>query len=145
MSRVSGYATSSIREGCVYQRALSSVMLWRTEFANLGRTTQTEVQHAYRYLEGEIEPGEILLAVALKKSLRSGRLYQPLYEANIMQLLLEGQLHAPVSSSKYTRSTTSGPTPAPLMRPPRCILSSRPSATSTEPSASYTYQLTRKN
>lgn len=69
--------------------------LWRTEFADIGRTTQSEIQHAYRYLEGEIEPGEILLAVAFKKSLRSDRLYQPLYEANIMQLLLEGHLDAP--------------------------------------------------
>jgi len=36
-----------------------------------------------------------VLAIALKKSLRSDRLYQPLYEANIMQLLLEGRLGAP--------------------------------------------------
>lgn len=69
--------------------------LWRTGFPNLSRTNQAELQHAYRYLEGQVEPGEILLAVAFKKSLRSDRLYQPLYEANIMQLLLEGQLNAP--------------------------------------------------
>jgi len=42
-----------------------------------------------------VEPGEIVLAVAFKVSLRSDRLYQPLYEANIMQLLLEGSLGAP--------------------------------------------------
>ncbi|MGH3760244.1 Cfr10I/Bse634I family restriction endonuclease [Actinophytocola sp.] len=69
--------------------------LWRTEFQNLSRLNQAEIQHAYRYLEGQIEPGEILLAIACKKSLRSDRLYQPLYEANIMQLLLEGHLGAP--------------------------------------------------
>jgi hypothetical protein len=38
---------------------------------------------------------EILLGVAFKRSLRSDRVYQPLYEANIMQLLLEGHLGAP--------------------------------------------------
>lgn len=69
--------------------------LWRTELPNLSRQNQAELQRAYTYLEGQIEPGEILLAIACKKSLRSDRLYQPLYEANIMQLLLEGHLGAP--------------------------------------------------
>lgn len=68
---------------------------WRIDQPNLSRTSQAELQGAYRYLEGQVEPGEILLAVAFKKSLRSDRLYQPLYEANIMQLLLEGHLGAP--------------------------------------------------
>jgi hypothetical protein len=69
--------------------------LWKTEFSNLKKPSQTTLQHAYQYLEGQIEPGEIVLAVAFKRSLRSDRLYQPLYEANIMQLLLEGHLDAP--------------------------------------------------
>jgi hypothetical protein len=59
------------------------------------RPSQAKLQNAYLYLEGLIEPAEILLAVAFKRSLRSDRLYQPLYEANIMQLLLEGHLNAP--------------------------------------------------
>jgi hypothetical protein len=50
---------------------------------------------AYARLEGRIEPGELIFALAVKRSLRSDRLYQPLYEANVMQLLLEGFLHAP--------------------------------------------------
>src|SRR5439155_8222441 len=49
----------------------------------------------YKLLEGRVKAGEIILAIALKKSLRSDRHYQPLYEANIMQLLLEGELGAP--------------------------------------------------
>jgi hypothetical protein len=69
--------------------------LWQTELQNLNKQNQTKLQHAYEKLEGQIEPGEILLAVALKRSLRTDRLYQPLYEANIMQLLLEGYLDAP--------------------------------------------------
>ncbi len=76
---------------------------WRTELPNLQKPHQAELHHAYRHLQGQIEPGEILLAVAFKRSLRSDRLYQPLYEANIMQLLLEGQLDAPrVEFDVYT-------------------------------------------
>jgi hypothetical protein len=69
--------------------------LWKTEFHNLKKPDQAALQHAYLYLENSVEPGEIVLAVAFKRSLRSDRLYQPLYEANIMQLLLEGHLNAP--------------------------------------------------
>lgn len=69
--------------------------MWRTEVPNLSHSNQAILQNAYHYLEGEIEPGGFLLAIAFKKSLRSDRLYQPLYEANIMQLLLEGHLGAP--------------------------------------------------
>jgi hypothetical protein len=45
-------------------------------------------------LEGKLAASQIILGIALKKSLRSDRLYQPLYEANVMQLLLEGELGA---------------------------------------------------
>lgn len=76
---------------------------WRTDVPNLRKPSQTLLQQAYRDMEGRVEPGEILLAVALKRSLRSDRLYQPLYEANIMQLLLEGHLGAPrVEFEVYT-------------------------------------------
>jgi hypothetical protein len=68
---------------------------WRTDVPNLSKPSQALLQQAYRSAQNRIEPGEILLAVALKRSLRSDRLYQPLYEANIMQLLLEGHLSAP--------------------------------------------------
>jgi len=68
---------------------------WRTELHNLSKPNQAVIQHAHRDLADQVKPGEILLAVALKRSLRSDRLYQPLYEANIMQLLLEGLLGAP--------------------------------------------------
>jgi hypothetical protein len=66
-----------------------------TEVGNLGHDSQVVLRDAHQLLEGKVEAGEIILAIALKKSLRSDRLYQPLYEANIMQLLLEGKLGAP--------------------------------------------------
>jgi hypothetical protein len=69
--------------------------VWRTPLGNLTRGAQQTLARAYKRVEGRIEPGEIILAVALKSSLRSDRLYQPLYEANVMQFLLEGHLGAP--------------------------------------------------
>lgn len=68
---------------------------FRTELPNLRHQSQGTIGGAYRLLEGRIAAGEFILAIALKKSLRSDRLYQPLYEANVMQLLLEGKLGAP--------------------------------------------------
>lgn len=68
---------------------------FRRELPDLSLASQRISNSAYRLMEGKIEAGEIILAIALKKSLRSDRLYQPLYEANIMQLLLEGKLGAP--------------------------------------------------
>jgi hypothetical protein len=68
---------------------------FRTELPNLQHDAQGTIGGAYRLLEGRIAAGEFILAIALKKSLRSDRLYQPLYEANVMQLLLEGKLGAP--------------------------------------------------
>jgi hypothetical protein len=65
------------------------------ELPDLTHQSQDLLRAAYGSLEDRVEPGEIILAIALKKSLRSDRLYQPLYEANIMQLLLEGKLGAP--------------------------------------------------
>lgn len=63
--------------------------------ADMGHGEQRRITALHKDLEGRVEAGEIILAIALKKSLRSDRLYQPLYEANIMQLLLEGELGAP--------------------------------------------------
>ncbi|WP_435769733.1 Cfr10I/Bse634I family restriction endonuclease [Nocardioides sp. SYSU DS0651] len=68
---------------------------WRTPLGSLGLTQQATLSHAYSALAGRIEPGEMILAIAAKRSLRSDRLYQPLYESNIMQLLLEHFLGAP--------------------------------------------------
>jgi hypothetical protein len=66
-----------------------------TELPNLRLDSQRLLGRLHRDMEERIEPGEFILSIALKKSLRSDRLYQPLYEANIMQLLLEGRLAAP--------------------------------------------------
>lgn len=81
---------------------------WRTPVTKLGLTEQQMLATAYRKLEGQVEPGEIILAMALKASLRSDRIYQPLYEANVMQLLLEGHLGAPRVEFEVHVLTASG-------------------------------------
>lgn len=68
---------------------------FRSQLPNLSRQSQQVLERSYHELEGRIEAGEFVLAVAAKKSLRSDRLYQPLYEANVMQLFLEQKLGAP--------------------------------------------------
>lgn len=69
--------------------------MWATNLDDISIRSQRLLDGAHRALAGKIEPGELILAIALKTSLRSDRLYQPLYEANVMEFLLEGQLGAP--------------------------------------------------
>ncbi|MEU2612151.1 Cfr10I/Bse634I family restriction endonuclease [Micromonospora sp. NPDC007271] len=82
--------------------------VWRTPLGNLSRSSQQIVSRAHLRVEGQLEPGEIILAMALKSSLRSDRLYQPLYEANVMQFLLEGHLGAPRVEFEVHALTTEG-------------------------------------
>src|SRR5699024_526701 len=79
----------------VLPKELREHALWRTPVENLGLASQETLAKAHARLADLVEPGEIILAMELKSSLRSDRLYQPLYEANVMQLLLEGHLGAP--------------------------------------------------
>lgn len=69
--------------------------VWATDLGDLSLGSQRILDDAHRTLAGKIEPGELILAMALKTSLRSDRLYQPLYEANVMEFLLERYLGAP--------------------------------------------------
>lgn len=68
---------------------------WTTDLRDLGWGAQEVLDHAYQDVLGRLNAADILMAIALKKSLRSDRLYQPLYEANNMQIILEGRLGAP--------------------------------------------------
>lgn len=67
---------------------------FRTELPDLSLESQAILDRAYLDLQNAVPATGFLLAVAFKKSLRSDRLYQPLYEANVMQLILEGRLGA---------------------------------------------------
>lgn len=76
-------------------RAMEAMTEFTRPLPDLGRPSQRRLYDAHQAFEGQVRPDGFVLAMAVKKSLRSDRLYQPLYEANIMQLLLEGQLGAP--------------------------------------------------
>jgi hypothetical protein len=75
--------------------AMEGLAEFTTPLANMSPESQRRLRVAHQAFEGQVKPDGFVLAMAVKKSLRSDRLYQPLYEANIMQLLLEGQLGAP--------------------------------------------------
>jgi hypothetical protein len=47
------------------------------------------LESAYRLLENKLDGTGFLLAVAVKRTTRSDRLYQPLFEANILKYLIE--------------------------------------------------------
>lgn len=47
------------------------------------------LEGAHRLLEGSVEASGFLLAIAVKRTTRSDRLYQPLFEANVLKYLIE--------------------------------------------------------
>lgn len=49
----------------------------------------TALEHAYQHLEGQLDSSAFLLAIAVKRTTRSDRLYQPLYEATVLKFLIE--------------------------------------------------------
>lgn len=55
---------------------------------NLRKAGRAQLEAAHTLLHGRIEGHEFLSAVAVKKSVRSDRLYQPLYEANVFKFLV---------------------------------------------------------
>lgn len=54
-----------------------------------GNAVRLGRERAYLPLEGTVEAHGFLLAVAVKRSTRSDRLYQPLFEANVLKYLIE--------------------------------------------------------
>lgn len=48
-----------------------------------------KLENAYRSLEGKLDSSAFLLAIAIKRTTRSDRLYQPLYEATVLKFLIE--------------------------------------------------------
>ncbi|UVM05089.1 Cfr10I/Bse634I family restriction endonuclease [Pseudomonas laurylsulfatiphila] len=59
---------------------------------NLNSNNLQFIENAYELLEDEIDAAGFLLAVAVKRTTRSDRLYQPLFEANILKYLIENVL-----------------------------------------------------
>lgn len=59
---------------------------------NLDANNLLFLEEAYKLLENTIDGSGFLLAVAVKRTTRSDRLYQPLFEANILKFLIENVL-----------------------------------------------------
>ncbi len=59
---------------------------------NLDSSNLLFLEEAYKLLENSIDGAGFLLAIAVKRTTRSDRLYQPLFEANILKYLIENVL-----------------------------------------------------
>ncbi|KVE81057.1 restriction endonuclease [Burkholderia cepacia] len=59
---------------------------------NLNEANLEFLETAHRLLEGRVEGTGFLFAVAVKRTTRSDRLYQPLFEANTLKYLIESVL-----------------------------------------------------
>lgn len=55
---------------------------------NLSPVNLTKLQRAHADIEGTIEGRNFLFAIAVKTSTRSDRLYQPLFEANVLKFII---------------------------------------------------------
>ena len=62
---------------------------------NLSIANIDKVETSYRLVEGRITEADLLFALAIKRTMRSDRLYQPLYEANVLKYLIHGLLRQP--------------------------------------------------
>lgn len=69
--------------------------LFLSPLDNLGGAALTKIESAHRLLEDKIESTGFLFAIAVKRTTRSDRLYQPLFEANILKYLIEVVLRGP--------------------------------------------------
>ncbi len=56
---------------------------------NLGEASRGLLEGAYARIEGTLEGAMFLFAIAVKRTTRSDRLYQPLFEANVLKYLIE--------------------------------------------------------
>jgi hypothetical protein len=59
------------------------------QLTNLGDENRTLVENASARIEGTLEGRAFLFAIAVKRTTRSDRLYQALFEANVLKYLIE--------------------------------------------------------
>lgn len=62
---------------------------------NLSRANQDVLETAWQGIQGMLEGRHFLFAIAVKTSTRSDRLYQPLFEANVLKYILGYVLRGP--------------------------------------------------
>lgn len=66
-----------------------------TPLLRMDAATMQQVEGAFERLQGTLSESSFLLAIAVKRSTRSDRLYQPLFEANILKYLISHVLRGP--------------------------------------------------
>jgi hypothetical protein len=66
-----------------------SMRCFLSDVGSLSATNLMFLEGAHRLLEDTIDGTGFLLAIAVKRTTRSDRLYQPLFEANILKYLIE--------------------------------------------------------
>lgn len=66
-----------------------SMRIFLSPVANLSEANLKLIEGAHQLLENSIEATGFLLAIAVKRTTRSDRLYQPLFEANVLKYLIE--------------------------------------------------------
>jgi hypothetical protein len=59
-----------------------------TPLANLGDTSRYLLEDVHRAIEGTLDGFSFLFAIAVKRTTRSDRLYQPLFESNVLKYLI---------------------------------------------------------
>lgn len=68
--------------------------------ANLREANRMALESAYQMVEGTLDARAFLFAIAVKRTTRSDRLYQPLFEANILKYLIQEVLRG--SAFRFT-------------------------------------------
>jgi hypothetical protein len=63
--------------------------------SDLSRTSQEHLETAWQGIQGSIEGRHFLFAIAVKTSTRSDRLYQALFEANVLKFIIGYVLRGP--------------------------------------------------
>ncbi len=62
--------------------------IFEQEIPNFRHENRNRLENAYKLLEGRLDGRSFLFAVAVKRTIRSDRLYQPLFEANVLKYLI---------------------------------------------------------
>ncbi len=60
---------------------------------NMGDANRALLENSHSRIEGTLVGRSFLFAIAVKRTTRSDRLYQPLFEANVLKYLIEDVLH----------------------------------------------------
>jgi hypothetical protein len=69
-----------------------SMDIFLNPLSRINNAAMELLERSYLRLEGHVESTGFLFAIAVKKTTRSDRLYQPLFEANILRYLIENVL-----------------------------------------------------